>query len=1346
MSIDFEQAAQTLCREYISKAQDCLRNNDLDGAYAYLEKAWGKANERLRQDIADLRIQIENRRGEIVRDLESQIQAALQAEPFDEEAVQSLIVRLEGLIPEDGRISVWKDRARERAKGWRQAQEIGQIKGEVEKRLESAERRRKRGDSPAFIEEDYGEALRIAESALANYPEAWELDDLVRQVRSKRATIVALLGLLTTVGATGHYREVIESLRAKDPTEEVEVYDLEGRFLKRLPAREAIEEYKKQAAQWVIAKTPGKIEDARRALFVDHSPEGAFRIVEEFLLNTSGLMPDPEKAAIEELLREEIEPARQKRQEASRLLIEAESLADVTQAWEKLRTARQQDPHIPDLGRVEATLRTRLQARVRQGLEEARSLLEKRLLSEARQRVQEVLKEARLDQAPEIVALQNQLSELDARIQVVQKQAKDVEDIVADIRKLLDKGTREAGEEARRKFEALQDRLGPAANEYPEIQAIAPRLTASLDLARFLASVDDLLKGSDDQALQETLQELSNIRPRYPDRRDILDRYENRLKARLAFLQAVREKEAGSLLEAERLLKIATLGDDRPEAQKWLQEIEEGRRRDAEARQALQQVRPFLTTRPEEAYRVLVSWRQDPWILSRDEVKEAWRQMAIAWQPKVEEELEALLQAPVGSLDINRIRFLVEEVLVQLGHPRAQAWRQRALPRCYRDFALAFEEQENWTEAVKWWGNAVKEASSEEKTLYLERQESAQLQEALHKLDPTDSSDAVRDRLKELEKKYSQSVEVKGRLARLYQARGEEENALHYAEWGLALIERSKRGEEHRSALEEVRGWAQKVKKAAGQKREIESLLALDRGVEDFTQAATKAQQLLTDFPELRADLEIWWRGRKSQAIQDLSQKMENLELQQETLFDQIEIASRILCLDKNHHKAREKLAQFDVSLEKLRDEAERLETNKAGRDFGGDPARALDEHLKRAIQLRDQARQGRDVLKRFGSYLGDRRPDEVSTLIHDLESLVDNLQKFQAALSRARGGLTAAKGSGDWSVVEAALREIKNLGYDEHQSTEQLKQEYHRSRERRQNLEKLAGQIADLWKQDRFREVVAALDRMASPEEGDPNGEYNIGPGLSLQDAEGRTLSRGIKGCRELVEARQSQVDTMEGWLQRLRSWADWPRIEQEIEQLLNRGRFDEAFCLYQTNAGSPEDAAAWLIRPDANPSSMLDGITLEQASAYLKHPPIPPEKLASKRAQAVLNEAKEKLGKVTKWLEAAHQRGRDIQNRREEWDKAWEELNRAQRALNRLTRGGPPVTRPIRQWLHRQEIKDLEARRTVAIEGCKRVCPGHPLLERFDSTPWPPSPLHGGEGKGVGEWGEVHLDRHLR
>jgi len=1317
MNTDFEQAAQNLCREYISKAQDCLGNQDLDGARAYLDKAWGKADERLRQDIADLRIQIENRRGEIVRDLESQIQAALQAEPFVEEAVQSLIVRLEGLIPEDGRISVWKDRARERAKSWKQAQEIGRLKGEVEKWLESARRRRSRGDSPSFIEGDYGEALRIAESALANYPEAWELDELVRQVRSERATIVALLGSLTTVGATGHYREVIESLRAKDPTEEVEVYDLEGHFLKRLPAKEAVEEYKKQAAQWIIARTPVKIEDARRALSADHSPEGAFRIVEEFLLNTSGLMPDPEKAAIEKLLREEIEPARQRRQEASRLLIEAESMADVTRAWDTLRAARQQDPHTPDLGRVETTLRTRLQARVKQGLEDARDLLEKRLLSEARQRVQEVLKEARLDQAPEIVALQKQLGELDARIQVVQKQVEDVRGTVADIRRLLDKGTQEASEEARRKFEALQDRLGPAANEYPEIQAIAPRLTASLDLARFLASVDDLLKGNDDRALQETWQELSNIRSRYPDRRDILDRYENRLKARQAFLQAAREVEAGSLLEAERLLKIATLGDDRPQAQEWLRKIEEGRKRDAEACQALQQVRPFLTTRPEEAYRILVNWRQDPWILSRDEVKEAWRQMAIAWQPKVEEELETLLQAPVGSLDVNRIRFLVEEVLVRLGHPRTQAWRQRALPRCYRDLALAFEEQENWTEAVKWWGNAVQEASSEEKTQYLEQQENAQLREELHKLDPTDSSDAMRDRLKGLEKKYSQSVEVKGRLARLYQARGEEENALRYAEWGLALIERSKRGGEHRSALEKVREWAQKVKKAAGQKQEIESLLALDRGVEDFTQAVTKAHQLLTDFPELKADLEIWWRECKSKAIQGLSQEMENLELQQETLFGQIEIASRILCLDKNHHKARDKLAQFDVSLEKLRDDAKRLETNKAGRDFGGDPARALDEHLKRAIQLRDQARQARDVLKRLGSYLGDRRPDEVSTLIHDLESLVDNLQKFQAALSRARGGLTAAKGSGDWSVVEAALREIKNLGYDEHQSTEQLKQEYNRTKERRQNLEKLAGQIADLWKQDRFREMVAALNRMASPEEGDPNGEYNIGPGLSLQDEEGRTLARGIKGCRELVEARQNQVDTMEGWLQRLRSWANWPQIERQIEQLLNRGGFDEAFRLYQTTAGSPGDAAAWLIRPDANPSSMLDGITLEQASAYLKQHPIPREKLASKRAKAVLNEAEEKLKEVTAWLEAAHRRGRDIQNRREEWDKAWEELNRAQKALNRLTRGGPPVIRPIRQWLHRQEIKDLKERRTSAIEGCKRVCPEHPLLGQFPS-----------------------------
>ena len=92
----------------MSKARESVHESDLKHARYYLGKAGDEADSLVRQ-----------------------IQAAIDADPFDEAAVHDLISQLEALAPKDERVKFWRHTAAEKASQWEAAQKVGEIKQEI---------------------------------------------------------------------------------------------------------------------------------------------------------------------------------------------------------------------------------------------------------------------------------------------------------------------------------------------------------------------------------------------------------------------------------------------------------------------------------------------------------------------------------------------------------------------------------------------------------------------------------------------------------------------------------------------------------------------------------------------------------------------------------------------------------------------------------------------------------------------------------------------------------------------------------------------------------------------------------------------------------------------------------------------------------------------------------------------------------------------------------------------------------------------------------------------------------------------------------------------------------------
>lgn len=764
MSIGIQQTTQQIAPELVSKARDSAHEGDLKRARCCPGKA---------RDEAD--------------SLVKQIQTAVAADKTSQ---------------------------------WEAAQKVEQIKQEIEGLLTGAVCLQDKGVEFTLVGEAYKRSMDLASVAKANYPDNDEIISLLSRATGEYNRFRAQAAILTTLGQTGAFRQVLASLD-ESQSSSVPVYDHQSKFIGQMTVAEAKRAYTCQANLWVQSKTPEKLQDARRALCEQHSPEAAYEILNEFTLLTEGLMPDPERDAIDEFIETEIRPA-QRRRETARELLRAVAGMPQTEfrvAWQRLQRARQVDPHVPGLGETQQALRDRLRSFVSAQLEIGSKWLTERQLEKASQCAQVASEASGLEDSFQDLLLQ--AAELDRRIKAIQFQSRDVRDTVQEIEALLSRKTdQESWQLARHKWLALKERLGKDVVYYPQMNSVRARMDVPLDVAQLIVSTEGALRSSDETALIETAKTWEDASIRYPDQKATFAQYRGRIQARLAFLQAEREFAVGSISKARGLFQIATRGDNKDQAEDYLRELEKVEQEDEpRARLALQRAQALVRKKPEEAYQLLAEWRQNRWLPSRSAIAETWHQLVVRWRPKAEQMLRRLLSNG-NALDVQRVQLLVD-ALTALGSPQAETLRHKALPRCYAQVAENLQELENWVGAVGLWQQAVDEAAMEDMPMYRAKLENAQLQVELGRIDRTDHGDTNVYRLQELGMKYPGRLILKRYLAELYLAREEFEQARVIAEQGLLLCRDVEANRDHAQAFQSVLDTAKAWKAAPASQAKV---------------------------------------------------------------------------------------------------------------------------------------------------------------------------------------------------------------------------------------------------------------------------------------------------------------------------------------------------------------------------------------------------------------------------------------------------------------------------------------------------------------------------------------------
>lgn len=793
MSIGIQQTVP----QSVSKARESAPEGDLKHARYYLGRAGDEADSLVKQ-----------------------IQTAMDADPFDETAVHNLIGRLEELAPKDERVKFWRHAAAKKASLWETAQKVERIKQEIEGLLARAVSLQDRGVEFTLVDGVYKRAVDAASAAQADYPDNDDIVTWLSRATGEYNQFCAQAAILTTLGQTGAFRQVLASLD-ESQAGSVPVYDHQGKFIGQMTVAEAKCAYTRQANLWVQSKTREKLQDARRALCEQHSPEAAYEILNEFSLLTKGLMPDPEREAIKEFVETEIKPAQRRRETAKQLARAAAGMpqTEFRAAWQRLQRAREVDPHVPGLEEAQKDLRDRLRSWVSAQLEMGSKWLAGRQLEQASQCARMASEASGLEGSMQ--ALLQQAAELDRRIKAVQSQSRDVRDTVQEIEALLScKGDQESWRLARTKWLTLKERLGEDVVYYPQMDGVGARMDMPLDVAQLIVSIEGALRSSDEAALIDTARACEDASIRYPDQKAILAQCRNRIQARLAFLQAEREFAVGSISKARGLFHIATRGDNRDQAEDYLRKLEQVEREDEpRARCALQRAQTLIRKRPEEAFQLLAGWRQNHWLSSRDEIAGAWHQLVVRWRPKAEQMLRRLLSTE-SALDVQRVRLLVD-ALAALESPQAETLRHKALPRCYAQMAENLQELENWAGAVGLWRQAVDEAAMEDGPMYRAKLENAQLQVELGRIDRTDHGDANVHKLRELAAEYPCSLILKRYLAELYLARKESEQARVIAEQGLLLCRDVEANRDHAQAFHLVLDTAKAWKAAPARRAKV---------------------------------------------------------------------------------------------------------------------------------------------------------------------------------------------------------------------------------------------------------------------------------------------------------------------------------------------------------------------------------------------------------------------------------------------------------------------------------------------------------------------------------------------
>ncbi len=1279
--------------EQAEKLADAL---EFEAAFTALNKAKSYAfnNDTLLDDIQLRSKTLNNARRHYIKQLEEEAADMFNQEPFDRQKAREV---LQTLHQYDGQNeiaqSLWEElQAKEAAE--RERRLVREIQKVLEEIWQQGHQLEQAGDGPATLAK-YEQGTIEASKKAGDAPEviplqrlkltAVEKHNLAKEKWEKTLQLV-----LESKGA--ELVEHFQTLKTRD-AEEAPFFDENSKFVGNLPIDECLDRARDLVGHFAQQQVADYLFRARGLLA--ESPGAAYEIIQEGIEATSA--SETARNILEQELKENIQPALERREEAVALLDTALSKENPIESWVTLDQVEQTDQYTPGLVDARRQLATTIEQNLAHLLEKGRQFQDLEEFEIAQTRFREAI-----DISQTIAAYSETLQSLFAQVQKAQDQCLQLEQEVKTFEKQLAEiadlsqadpeqanedlatlRTKEVSEQAQVKIERLQDQIN--------FRLGVDRSYFSLE-QKMLSATDPIdLISTEEGAKQACLD--------YPDEARF-PRLVKRIVARRSYLKgSVLCQDPEQYVEAMDLLQevVDLKGDDEAEAQQLLDKIATNEQQEADIAIAIEEVTHALDANdPRSAFLLLQPYRYaaSP---QATRVRELISMATTRWRLDIEAQLDALVTAQEFILP--KVEFLIRE-LERAQSPHVGEWRVKALAPAYANAALDLQELGRWDEAVPLWEEAFRLAPKVPHIV--EGRRNVYQHTALVRAQTTTDPAEKEQILKELNRSHSKDSTIKRHLVAFYY------NQKRFAEARLALSQAklllehtgSSTAEVDIEALHRMEMRVQEAEKIETQKSAILSQLKGKSTIDDLKEAQLAFNTLLESVPEQATRLQSWWDKLSEVIINDLKKRVAEIADKGGTTWERMGLLSKILVLRTDPQTQDQALRILNLGRDQLLSDLKLVVENPEGVGYG-EATEALDKHLsavKMVGKRIDKLKQLEDNLIELEIEVASHKFD-LNDVLYKLDLTNEKLHFTQEKRRKINNHIVVALVTGIWDKANDSMQELELKGWGQHRGVLALAEEIDKAKRKRLNVETAIKQLEAAVAKEDFK---LAQDRLAYILNEDPTDETQLQASLEVTDPYTKDKFKDCQEMQDVITQKLVIVEKLSDWEAQGQQSINWPIVRTKISRFADQGNFKSAL----------EMALAAIGQNDGHSMFQQNNIwSLKHLKQHLETFPLESVELNSLYAHSVFDKVDQKSQVLTKQIDECTLLVEDLQQKETDFKQI---LNRLMPLLQRLKKRQARFS----SIFVSSEIKEIRQQVLELVEHGREICPVYPGFADFDET----------------------------
>ncbi|MBN1993907.1 MAG: hypothetical protein JW953_14500 [Anaerolineae bacterium] len=1283
--------------EFVEQAERLANNREYEAANIALQKAASYAynNATLLDDIQQRRQALTEARQRYINQLETEATALFDREQFNDRQARQI---LQALLNQDEQNelarSLWAELPVKEA-AERERRLIEEVQQGLEQIWQRAREFEDVGAGSRAVAE-YERALTEISKKAGDAPHVIPLQRLKLTAAEKRDQAKDKWVGTPTLILARKGQELVdryEAIKQRGETE-TEFFDENGEYLGCLPIDECIDRAKKLASRFAEQKAQDYLGQARELLA--ESPGAAYAKIQDAL--SLAYPSDFARSILEKELKEKIEPAMQRREQAVSQVKAALNKENPVEVWLALDAAEALDRFTPELADTRQRLLPTLTQEATGLLEAGQRFQELEDFAAAQDRFQRAV-----DIGQMIFARDQEFQDLYAQSQAALEQCVQAEKEVQQFDERLANIARQSQTDPDQAKEQLANLLTPNLSRHAiaKIERLRVQIDFKLGVDQIFHTLEEKMLAATEAAELIPIEEAAIQATQDYSGEERLPRLIERIMARRLFLEASRfcGNPEQYLAARENFQQVIALrGDDAAAAQSLLDEIAVDEQQETDIALALQEAQTALENGDaRSAYLLLEPYRQ---AISRQlpQIRAAISQAASQWRNELDEQLENLVAA--GDFSLPRVEALLH-ALERCQSPRLAEWRSRALAQAYAKTASDLQELSRWDRAGDLWEAAFKLAPADPRIV--EGRRNARKHQDLIRAQMTFDPAGKEQRLNELNRLYNDDPTLKRYLAEFYYTEG------RYVEARMAIAQTRFLAEHLATALSKTDADAirrietliEAAERIEKQKFAIRSQLTGQTTISELRQARQAFETLREDAPDQAEKLQEWWSDLVKETVNQMKAEVAQLAESGGTILARAELLCKILALQTDADIQEQAERMLKLTYHRLPAEVQEVVGNLEASGYGP-PDQALKNHIgrakelhKRLVNLSQVERNATDL----GVRLGERTLN-LNNALYELELILEKLYFAREKQLEIKNQVVVAMMTGHWETIEDSFQELEQRGLAQHRGLKELPKEIETAKRQRADLETAVAQIKEAMAQENFQIV---QDRLIYMHTQDPADESQLLAGLEVIDPYTGLTIRGYRALVGVITEKLTVMQMLNKWQASCRPAVDWEAVRAKMTEWANSGDFAPAIELGRAVTSDN----------DKHQEVFQDGTwSLGHVLQYLETPPLTLEQINNSHAEATFNQARQKAQLLHNQYQECDRLIQELQQKEQEFRQI---LDNLKPLLNQVHQSRDLLSTILSPSGETQEIKQQIVN---LIRRGRQLCPAYPVFVNFDES----------------------------